>query len=156
MIKKSLSLRPSAYVDELSIALARSDIDSLIQKLDNYILYHDKEWPDDYADDCSDVLMSGVNEPELALAYLALSIKRCDDVDFLALMGCSTLEDMLREPSSKTLERVVAEARKNPRFRWLLSHPYKVAVSKAAWEAIKPFRITREHEEPPLDTLPSR
>ncbi|WP_298282365.1 DUF6869 domain-containing protein [Novosphingobium sp.] len=156
MSRKSSSTRNGGYADELSIALQRPDIEALVRKLDNYIRHHDKDWPDDVADDCSEVLMSGVDDPIAALAYLALAIERCDDVKFLALMACGTLEDLLRSPAPEILERVVAEARKNPRFRWLLSHPFKVAVSAEAWEAIKPFRITREHEEPPFDTFPAR
>jgi hypothetical protein len=155
MSRKSSSTRIGGYADELSIALERPDIEALTRKLDNYICHH-KDWPDEFADDCSEVLMSGLDDPDAALAYLALVIERCDDVAFLALMGCGPLEDLLRNPSPKILVRVIAEARKNPRFRWLLSHPFKVAVSAEAWEAIKPFRITGEHEEPPFDTLPAR
>lgn len=155
MSRKSSSTRTGGYADELSIALELPDIEALVRKIDNY-MRHYKDWPDELADDCSEVLMSGYDDPNAALAYLALAIERCDDVEFLALMACGTLEDLLRDPSPETLERVVAEARKNPRFRWLLSHPFKVAVSAEAWEAIKPFRITGEHEEPPFDTFPAR
>ena len=52
------------------------------------------------------------------------------------------------------IQRIVAEARKSARFCWLLSTPFKVAVSESAWRAIEPFRITGHHEEPALDTMP--
>ena len=96
------------------------------------------------------------DDPEQALAYVILAVARVDDADFLRLMGCGLLEDVLRNPSDEILQRVVAQARKSARFRWLLSCPFKVAVSANAWDAIEAFRITGPHEEPALDTLPPR
>lgn len=147
------------FQNELQRALARSDACVMARQLDAYIA-HDEggggEWPEEHADDFGEIITCYHDDPDKALAYVALAAARTDNAEFLGLMGCSNLEDVLREPSAELLARIVAEARRSPRFRWLLSHPFKVAVSKEAWEAIEKFRITGPHEEPPFDTLPPR
>lgn len=95
-------------------------------------------------------------DPDKALAYVMLAAANYDDEDFLALIGAGLLEDILRDPSAEFLHRIVDEGRKTPRFRWLLSVPYRVAISEKAWDAISPFRITGDHEEPERDCLPPR
>jgi hypothetical protein len=70
--------------------------------------------------------------------------------------GVAPLEDALYGASPALMKRIVAEARRSRRFRWLLSCPYRIAMGEAAWEQIKLFRQTGEHEEPSLDTLPPR
>ncbi|MEG3148050.1 hypothetical protein U1839_25660 [Sphingomonas sp. RT2P30] len=149
----------SGYLDELARALARPDAETMIRQIDAYASYHAQgagDWPDDDADDFLEVVTCHHEDPEKALAYVILGASRSDDAGFLGLLGCGPLEDVLRDPSPELLGRVVAEARKSARFRWLLSNPFKVAVTEQAWEAIAPFRITGPHEEPLSDTLPSR
>ena len=96
------------------------------------------------------------NDPDKALAYVMIAAARTDDPGFLAFMGAGPLENILYDPSPELLERIVAEARKTARFRWLLSVPYKIAIADRAWDSIKHFRITGEHEEPTADKLPPR
>jgi hypothetical protein len=114
----------------------------------------DGEWPEQWAESFGDALHWPETDPEKALAYVVLAAAHGHNPSFLGVMACGPLEDLLREPSDAMIGRVVAEARKSARFRWLLSHPFKVAVSDAAWLAIAPFRITGEHEEPPYETMP--
>jgi hypothetical protein len=144
---------------ELQRALARPDSGVMAKQIDAYIAYDAKgggEWPDEHADDFSEIISCVFHDPEKALAYVVIAAARTDNAEFLALMGCSNLEDVLREPSAELLGRIAAEARRSARFGWLLSHPFKGAISKRAWEAIKQFRITGPREEPPLATLPPR
>ena len=145
------------YSDELQRALARPDAQKMIQQLDAYADYFARgagDWPDEYADDFEEIITCHFDDPERALAYVIIGASRTDDPVFLAQLGCGPLEDVLENPSPELLDRIVAEGRKSARFRWLLSHPFKVAVAERAWEAIEKFRITGPHEEPSYDTLP--
>jgi hypothetical protein len=149
----------STYSDELERALARPDADRMRQQLLAYAEYDAKgagHWPDDLADDFSEIISCHFDDPEKALAYVVIAASQSNDASFLGLMACSNLENVLFEPTPELLERIIAEARKSARFRWLLSHPFKVAVADQAWEAIEPFRVTGPHEEPSYDTLPAR
>ena len=151
-------MRASTYSDELERALARPDADRMRQQLLAYAEYDAKgagHWPDDLADDFSEIISCHFDDPEKALAYVVIAASQSNDASFLGLMACSNLENVLFEPKPELLERIIAEARKSARFRWLLSHPFKVAVADQAWEAIEPFRVTGPHEEPSYDTLPA-
>lgn len=144
---------------ELARALARSDVTVMTSQIDAYAKYHKdgaNDWPDDVADDFDEIMSCYMENPDKALAYVVLGANRSDDADFVNFLGCGPLEDVLREPSEEMIKRVVSEARRSPRFRWLLNSPFKVAVSEAAWGAIKQFRVTGPHEEPSLKTMPPR
>lgn len=150
-----------SFTNELQRALARPDAEKLIRQIDAYGAYATSgygEWPDHLSDDFDEIISCGCidPDPDKALAYLAIAVDRIDSAGFLNLMACGVLEDLLGTSSSKIIERVVAEARKSARFRWMLSSPYKVAVSEQAWQAIEPFRITGPHEEPTPETIPPR
>jgi len=147
----------AGYTDELGRALARPDVDTLIRQIDAYrdhIANGDNEWPDEHAEDFEEILFGAARDSEKALAYVVIAASRTDDEEFLRLLGCGPLEDLLYRPSAELLERVVAEGRKSPRFRWLLSCPFQIAVSENAWSKIEPFRLTAPNEEPPLGSLP--
>ena len=145
------------YSDELERALSRPDADRQVQQLTAYANhYGSSQWPEEHAEDFGEILEAYFDDPEKALAYVILALSISDDPRFLALMGCGALEDMLRNPSDEMLGRIVAEARKSARFGWLLSQPFKVAISEAAWNAIEKFRSTGPHEEPSADSLPPR
>lgn len=132
----------------------------MCQKIDAYANYWSNNegdrWPEEHADTFQEILSCPFDDPEKALAYVILGASRTDDAGFLGLLGCSLLEDVLRDPSAELLERIIAEARTSDRFRWLLSHSFKVAIAPRAWDAIERFRITGPHEEPPADRLPLR
>lgn len=51
---------------------------------------------------------------------------------FNFFVAAGPLEDMLRKPSRDTVDRVVAEARKNARFRWMLTGMFLHAISQVA------------------------
>jgi hypothetical protein len=111
---------------------------------------------DDSPDYFNEIMTCHFDDPEKALAYVVIAASQSDDAAFLGYLGCGPLEDILHNPSPELLERIVAEARKSARFRWLLSNPFKVAIAPRAWEAIEKFRITGPHEEAPYETLPPR
>lgn len=149
-----------SYSDELQRALSRPDAEKLCRQIDAYAAFydHDKdsEWPEEYADDFDETLCSHWDHPDKALAYVVLAAARSNSPGFIARMACGTLEDILDKPSPEMVERIVAEARKSARFRWMLDHPYKMSISNDAWKAIEPSRMTGPHEEPPNDRMPPR
>lgn len=131
----------------------------MTRQLDAYERHFSKpprEWPDELSDDISEIVSCFRHDPEKALAYVLIAASRTDDAAFLGMLGCGPLEDILVNPSAELLDRIVAEARKSARFRWLLSNPFKVAIAGRAWEAIEKFRITGPHEEPAANALPPR
>lgn len=147
------------YHDELEKALARPDADQMCRQLDAYAEHYQEgggEWPEESADAFGEIILCYHDNPEKAFAYVVLGASRSDDAGFLAGLGCGPLENILEDPSEELLQRIVAEARKSSRFRWLLSNPFKVAIAERAWDAIERFRITGPHEEPAHDKLPPR
>jgi hypothetical protein len=147
------------YSDELERALDRPDAAQMRRQLLAYADHDAKgagEWPAELADDFDEIITCHFDDPEKALAYVIIAASQTDDAGFLGLMACSNLENVLIDPSTELLDRVVAEARKSARFRWLLSNPFKVAIAQKAWEAIERFRINGPHEEPAADKLPPR
>lgn len=147
------------YSDELERAAARPDADQMRLQLLAYAKYGNKSagrWPEDVASDIDEIITCHFDDTEKAFAYVVIAASQSDDPEFLALIACANLENVLRDSSSELLGRIVAEARKSARFRWLLSHPFKVAISPKAWQAIEKFRIAGPHEEPSGDTLPQR
>jgi hypothetical protein len=148
-----------SFSNELERALGRKDAEKLIRQIDAYGNYYASgsgDWPDELSDDFEEIICSQWEELDKALAYVVLGANRSDNAGFVNLLACGLLEDILESPSDEMIERIVAEARRSPRFRWMLSSPYKVAVSDAAWRAIQQFRITGPHEEPAPETMPPR
>jgi hypothetical protein len=146
------------FSNELERALARDDAEKLIRQIDAYIEYDrsgEGDWPDDIADDLGEVLDADARDPDKALAYVVIALSRTNDPGFVGFMSASLLENALESRDQEFLDRVVAEARKNARFKWMLSFPYRIAISEPAWEAIQEFRISGEHEEPLPETFPT-
>lgn len=152
-------MNAETYSDELARALARPDADQMRRQLLAFAKYEGKnaeDWPDDLNHEFGEIVTCHFDDPEKAFAYVIMAASLSDDPEFLTLMGCGNLENVLRDPSPELLDRIVAEAGKSARFRWLLSNPFKIAIAPKAWEAIEKFRITGPHDEPSADTLPPR
>jgi hypothetical protein len=131
----------------------------MCRQLDTYAEHYEcggKGWPEEFDDAFDDISSCYRADPEKAFAYVILGASRSDQPEFLRALGCGPLEDILRDPSKELLERIVVEARKSARFRWLLSNPLKVAVAARAWDAIEKFRVTGPHDEPSDEILPPR
>ena len=147
------------YSEELDWALARPNAHQMCRDPDaNAEIYENDcgEWPEEHADAFGEIISRCHDDPEKAFAYVILGASRSDHPAFLGGLGCGPLEDVLQNPSEELLERIVAEARKSARFRWLLSNPFRVAIGSRSWDAIEKFRITGPHEEPSHDKLPLR
>jgi hypothetical protein len=148
-----------AFPDELRRALARADAWEMIQQIDDYAAYFASgagEWPDRNADDFGEILSCQHENQEKALAYVALAGWRSDDPGFLGLIGNGLLESVLMSPSAQSLRRIIAEARRSARFRWILSHTCEGMVDEAAWKEIAQYRISGPREPPADEALPPR
>lgn len=146
-------------MDELERALARPDADLMCRELDAYAEYHENgggEWSQASADAFDEIITCHHDDPEKAFAYVIVGASRSDHSGFLAALGCGPLENILANPSEELLERIVTEARKSARFRWLLSNPFKAAIAAKAWDVIERFRISSPHEDPSGAKLPPR
>jgi hypothetical protein len=112
------------FQNELQRALGRADIAHLKNVLriyhdwdiapnkDDYIAEHDEvcEWMDAPFDD-----------PDKALSLIVLAAATYDELPFLGLVAAGSFEDLLRNPSPEMLQRIITEARKTPRVRWMLT-----------------------------------
>jgi hypothetical protein len=148
-----------AFPDELQRALARADAWEMIEQIDDFAAYVANgagEWPDSSADDFEEIITCQHDDPEKALAYVVLAGWRSDDPRFLSFMGNGLLEGVLMSPSAQSLRRIIAEARRSARFRWILSHACEGMVDEAAWKEIAQYRISSSRAPPDDETLPPR
>lgn len=134
----------NSYRDELERTLARSDATALRHTIS---VYHQsaaldgkaaQSFYDDNAEEI-DAVMWSFNDPDKAFAYIALSASMFDEPEFLMLMAAGPLENLMDKPQPGVIDRIVAEARKNARFRWMLTGVYLHAISDEARAAITPL-----------------
>lgn len=144
-----------SYFNELQRALARPDIDELRQHLDTYHRHtgKDADWPDEADAHMEAVMCAHWGDPEIALAYVVLAMAEYDEPDFLGSMSAGLLEDLLRQPTREFLDRIITEARKTARFRWMLSIPYPHAMPDWVWERVKEF-VLEDVDNVPLPPRP--
>jgi hypothetical protein len=127
-----------SYPNELERALARPDIEMLRLHLEDYRAYAEdvsggslpsKEGGAEgnylYVHDAHE-------DPDLALAFVMLALSEYDDPHFIGMIAVGPLEDVLvlHEPTRELVGRIVAEARRTPRLRWMLKGIY---FPKADW-----------------------
>lgn len=127
----------STYHDELMRALGRPDVGELQTAVSSYHTYSELKGKEReaYFNECPaplELFFSTADDPDLGMALVALSASMYDDAHFLLLVAAGPLEDILGKSSREVIDRVVAEARKNARFRWMLSGIYLHAVSDEA------------------------
>ena len=127
-----------SFSNELQRALARPDLDDLVLNLEAYYEYMQAiaankpdEW--NHPGDPFDV-QDAYQDPDRGLVYLALAAARYDDPHFLGVMAAGPLEDVLRDPAPEMLERILSEARKTHRFRWMLAGVWLHAIAERARE----------------------
>jgi hypothetical protein len=141
-----------SFSNELERALGRPDSDELARQID---VCHDHyraglpEWTDQTSADLGAIADASLDDPDKTLAYVMLAASRYDDADFLGFVACGPLENMLVNPSPDVVERVVTEARKTPRFRWMISIPFRHALAPEALEAIRPLLVDADKEPLP-------
>ena len=133
MADKSLS-------NELQRVLVRPDVEELIRELEGYreymqeIIANEPERTEPYTGNPFEV--QDPRDADRALANVILASSRYDDPHFLGVMAAGPLEDILRDPTPELLERIIAEARKTLRFRWMLSGVWSHAIAERAREPV--------------------
>lgn len=125
------------YRDELMRALDRSDAASLREKVELYYAFNKadgkgKEALLDLRFRDFDPYFFANDDPEIGIAVVALAASMYDDEEFLGVMAAGPLENLLSKPRPDILERVLSEARKNARFRWLLRGIFLHAIPEEA------------------------
>jgi hypothetical protein len=133
-----------SYRDELAKTLARPDAKAL---QDTIGVYHqfaalDGKAAQLFYDDnhgAIDAVMLSADDPNNAFAYLALATHMFDEPAFLMFMAAGPLENLLGDAPPEVLGRIVAEARKSARFRWMLTGVFLHAISEDARFAITPL-----------------
>jgi hypothetical protein len=128
-----------AFFNELERALERPDVADLIGDLEDYRRFNAEVTAKEPEHDSFDrlgnyakVMEAHWEDPERGLAYLALAMGKYDDRDFLGLMAAGLLEDLLADPAPEMLKRIVEEARKTERFRWMLSGVWLHSIAERA------------------------
>ena len=127
----------SSYNDELMRADGRADAVNLRRICEIYRNYfrsfaRDKEqFFENHADDIEAFYLTH-SDPDLGLALVVLCASIYDDPEFLFFVAAGPLEDILRKPDQEMLDRVLAEACKNARFRWMLTGVYPHAIADKA------------------------
>ena len=130
-------MKRTSYNDELMRASARPDAADLRKAIEVYHAYHHtygkakEAFLDEHAD-IIDGFYFTYDDPERGIALVGLSASMYDDASFLFLVAAGPLEDILRKPSRDIIDRVVAEARKSARFRWMLTGMFLHAISEDA------------------------
>ena len=125
-----------SFISELHRALARPDTESLTRDLEDYFQFSfdagKLRASSPESGNFAAVMDADRDDPERGLAYLALAMQKYDDPAFLGLLAAGLLEDLLRDPTPEILARILAEARKTPRFRWMLSGVWLHVIAERA------------------------
>jgi hypothetical protein len=129
------------FSNELQRAQARTDASELVRDLDDYYRFHREIMGEGRfqgvtgGNHCR-VMDAHWDDPDRGLAYLALAMSRFDDTSFLGVLAAGLLEDLLRDPTPEILNRIMAEARKTARFRWMLSGVWLHVIAERARTAV--------------------
>ncbi|MEL6876990.1 MAG: DUF6869 domain-containing protein [Pseudomonadota bacterium] len=141
--------RSEKFDSELSRTLARDDIETLRRLV---ACYHSRNIE---AADYNIVVESAQNDPELALAISVLASAEYDDAEFLAFVAAGPMEELLQTNNKKMVERIVREARKFARFRWMLSGVWLHAIHKENADPIRSAVGGISLDRDPLPPRPS-
>jgi hypothetical protein len=141
-----------SFHGELERAMARPDADDLLRHVQVYYDHFEAglpEWSGEDSDALEAIMDASLDDPEKTFAYVMLAAANYDDADFLGYVACGPLENLLVKPSSEIVERVVTEARKTPRFRWMISIPFRHALAPEALKALEPLFVDADKEPLP-------
>lgn len=172
-------MRPEFGPSELQRALARHDKDWLLRcvgvyrqwsgygdaeigaaKEDDQPCSMDADDDEPWYDELNPWFEMG--DPDRGLALVALAMANYDDVGFLVLISCGMLEDIVSHYPAATgeplrqdiLARIVDEARRTARFRWMLSAVWTYGCTEAVAAAIKQAVGTVNVDNDPLPPRP--
>ena len=145
------------FSNELERALARPDVATLRLHLEDYRAYvEDIRGGASYnrkggAEGNFLYVYDAHEDPDLALAFVMLAISEYDDPQFISMIAVGPLEDILtlHEPTRDLVDRIVAEARRSPRLRWMLKGIYLPKADWAEQALLKAIRGVRSDDPLP-------
>lgn len=141
-----------SFTSELARANQRDDRADLERAVDLYFHWNEEDSSQQYydlhSDDLDSWMQMGRDDPERALASVMIAASRHDKPEFLGMVAAGILEDLLRNPTISILDRVVAEARKTARLRWMLAIVFPHAISPDAWNKIEPLLDNISGDDP--------
>lgn len=144
------------FANELGRAQARPDIGEIITLVETHRRWNAMSGKEQERFLATNDVLDGYFrldcDPDRAMAFVAVSASKYDDPEYLALMAAGPLEDILNPGiTAAMIERVVAEARRTPRFRWMLAHVFAHAVDPAIRPLVEAAQmdITNEMPVPP-------
>jgi hypothetical protein len=112
-----------SFKNELERARSRPDVDELLAALSAQFRWHQDGCPGDgYYGDLE--LYFDHSDKDRSLALVVLAMANFDDPGFLGMVAAGPLEDIFfaeQEVPEDIVVRIEDEARKTPRFRWMLS-----------------------------------
>jgi hypothetical protein len=129
-----------SFSNELQRALARADADEMMRQTQTYYVNFKAGlpgWDETNEDGLQAITTAYFHDPEKTLAYVMLAAANFDDPEFLGFVAAGSLEHLLNNPSTEMLERIVTEARKTPRFRWMLSGVWLHAIAERARKPVQ-------------------
>jgi hypothetical protein len=148
------------FLNELERARWRPDADLLIEVLGEYWDWHDtlrRKDSGEAVDDTQmviDPMLHDASDIDRSLALVVLAMATYDDAFFLGLVAAGPLEDILSTHNPDILARIVDEARKTPRFRWMLSGVWLHAIEPTNVDAISEAVGTMSMDADPLPERP--
>jgi hypothetical protein len=113
-----------SFQNELERASSRPDANKLLMILKEYARWHDDGCPQGETDHILDDWIFNDSDKERSLALVILAMANFDDPGFLGLVAAGPLEDIFfagAEVPEEIMARIEDEARRTPRFRWMLS-----------------------------------
>ncbi len=116
-------------------------------------VYHDwslrkNQTDNEWSDELNVWFDAPEEDPDLGLALVMLSAAMYDEIPFLGVVSAGMLEDLLNEANDEFLDRILAEARKTPRFMWLLSGVWTMSMNSYHAKAIKELVGRRTFDDP--------
>jgi hypothetical protein len=124
----------NAFTNEIERAVARPDVQELRQVLAEYFAWHQADRQNQSSEHLPiDPIIYDPSDADRSLALVALAMTEYDDPAFLGLVAAGPLEDILvfRPYSEELAQRILDEARKTARFRWMLSGVWLPAIDSA-------------------------
>ena len=148
-----------SFKNELARALARPDADQLKSVI---AAYHDwnargsSDKTEEWSDGLDIWFDASHDNHEMALALVVLAAATYDDPAFLALVAAGPLEELLcrdRGASEAIVQRILDEARRTPRFRWMLSCVWTMSARPELAAAVAEI-VSEMTDESPLPPRP--
>jgi hypothetical protein len=148
------------FSNELERALVRPDVEELRSALDGYAQWHLANRTKERVQlkvAITDPILHDNSDFDRSLALEVLAMERFDDPIFLGFVSAGPLESLLTTrpyPSEVHLARILEEARRTERFRWMLSGVWRTSMESTQAMAVKRIVGSVDLNNDPLPPRP--